>query len=132
MNQLTKVEKKLLKAQQRDFKKKFNKVRSRIRKLKDIKTPDRNILIDDLSKVNLDLMGALLENGQFSDSSDYFDTVNAYCRSEMDCYDYGNTVLGYIPGKMFDLMEVIRNFHNNMDRLNELRSKIMRTDENSK
>ena len=124
MDQLTKIQKKLLKEQHRDFKKKFQVVRKAIRRIKDLKRTDKKALIADLSKVNIDLLHVLLANGQFKNTLDYFDTINAYLRSEMDSYEYPKR-LRYKPGQMFEVMEQIRVFHNNMDRYNDLRSKII-------
>ncbi len=122
--QLTKLELKLVKAQNRDFKKKFQIVRKAIRRIKDLSRTDKKVLIADLTDVNMDLLHVLLTNGQFKDTLDYFDTINAYLRSEMDTYDYQKR-LRYKPGQMFQVMEQIRVFHNNMDRYNELKAKIM-------
>ena len=122
MNEVTKLQVKALKQQQRAFKKLFNKVRARVRKL-EVDVKDRRVLIKDLESVNLDLMHVLVENGPFKDVADYFDTINAYLRSEEDCYNY--KIPCYMPTKMFEIMEVIRKFHNKQDRYNELRNKIM-------
>ena len=124
MDKLTKIESKLLKKQKHAFKKLYKKLRVRVRKIKDVSIEDKRILIADLLMVNLDLMNVLLANGAFKGVADYLDTVNAYCRSEVDCFDYGNTVLVYLPGKMAELMEVVRITHNNIDRYEELKAKI--------
>jgi hypothetical protein len=124
MDNLTKIEKKLLKQQQHAFYKLVKKVRARVRKIKDLKLSDRKILVADLLNVNLDLMGVLIANGEFIDTMDYLKTINAYCLSEEDCYDYGNIKLAYVPGKMLELMEVVRLTHNKIDRYNELKEKL--------
>jgi hypothetical protein len=123
MDKLSKVEAKLLKAQQKEFKRKFNKVRSKIRRLKDIKKEDKKVLIADLSNVNGDLINVLFYCKQFTSVSDYFDTINAYLRSEKDCYNYD--VPGYVPSKMLEIMNIIREYHNTKDRYNSLKSKIL-------
>ena len=122
MNEVTKLQVKALKQQQRAFKKLFNKVRARVRKLK-VDVKDRRVLIKDLESVNIDLMYVLVENGPFKDVADYFDTINAYLRSEVDVYKY-NVPL-YLPSKMGEIMEIIRKFHNKQDRYDYLRSQIM-------
>ena len=124
MEILTKIEAKLLKKQNRAFKKLFNKARTRVRKIKDVSIEDKRILIKDLLTVNLDLMNVLLANGEFKDVLDYLDTINAYCRSEVDCFDYGDTLLVYFPGKMSELMDLVRVTHNNIDRYEELKQKL--------
>ncbi len=124
MDNLTRTEAKLLKAQQKEHKRKFKKVRSKIRRIKDLKREDKKILILDLSKVNGDLMNVLFyDKDPWIKVEDYFDTVNAYIRSEIDTYGYD--LPGYLPSKMFEIMEIVRNYHNNMDRYNDLKSKIM-------
>ncbi len=125
MDQLTKIETKLLKAQQKEHKRKYKKVRSKIRRIKPLKREDKKVLIADLSHVNGDLMNVLYYCEQFTSVADYFDTINAYIRSESDCYNY--KLPGYIPSAMSEVMEMIRNHHNNMDRYNDLKSKIMGT-----
>lgn len=124
MDKLTKIEKKLLKAQHKEYKRKFKKVRSKLRRIKNLKREDKKVLILDLGKVNIDLMNVLYyDKTTWLDISEYFDTVNAYLQSERDCYNY--KLPGYLPSKMFELMEIIRNYHNKIDRYNDLKSKIL-------
>ena len=100
----------------------FKKVRSSIRRLK-IKRTDKKVLIADISLANVDLMHLLATPEGYKDVSDYFDTINAYLRSENDSYDYQVT-LYYKIGNMGKLMEIIRQYHNKLDRYNELKEKI--------
>ena len=121
--ELTRHEHKIIKAQHKEHKAKFNKVRSKVRRLKDISKEDKKVLLLDLIQVNGDLMDVLLVGKLFKNVADYFDTVNAYLRSEVDVYKY-NVPL-YLPSKMGEIMEIIRKFHNKQDRYDYLRSQIM-------
>ena len=123
---LTKIELKLKKQQDKEHRRKYKAVVKKIRRLKDIKKEDKKVLILDLGNVNGDLMNTLFyDKDPCNNVSDYFDTINAYLRSEKDCYKYD--VPGYVPSKMKEIMEIIREYHNNTDRYNELKSKIMNT-----
>jgi hypothetical protein len=101
----------------------FKKVRSSIRRLKDVSRKDKKILIHDMSFANGDLMHVLSTPDRYKDVSDYFDTINAYLRSETDTYEYNRTLV-YNIGGMARLMEIIRQFHIKLDRYNELKEKI--------
>ena len=124
MDKLTRQDLKTLKRHNHAFNKLFKKVRARVRKIKDLKLQDRKIIVADLACVNLDLMGVLIANGDFVDTMDYLKTINAYFLSEEACYDYGKIQLAHLPGKMKDLMEVVRLTHNKIDRFNELKEKL--------
>ena len=126
MDSYTRLEIKLLKQQQKEHRRKYKKVRSKLRRLKDIKREDKKVLIADMSVINSDLMNVLYYCEQFTSVSDYFDTINAYLRSEEDCYNY--KLPGYMPTKMVEIMAIIHNKHRSLDRYNDLRSKIMGTD----
>jgi len=102
----------------------FKKVRSSIRRLKDVKKQDKKVLILDASKANGDLMHHLATPKSYKDVSDYFDTINAYLRSEYDCYDSYHKKPPYKIGQMENLMEYIRQVHVRMDRIEELKSKV--------
>jgi len=106
------------------FKTKFNKVRKKIMRIKLLSKEDKKVLLYDLSKVNGDLMYMLeADKDPWNKVEDYFDTVNAYFRSETDCYDYGTIILAYMPGKMEGLMLAILDQHKiieQKERLKEL------------
>ena len=121
--QINRIELKLTKEQQKNFKKKFNRVRSKIRRIKDLSKEDKKVLILDLANVNGDLMDVLYYADQFKDTEDYLDTINAWVRSENDCYKID--IPGYIPSKMEALMEIARLKHNEIDRYDELKSKML-------
>ena len=101
----------------------FKKVRSSIRRLKDVSKKDKKILILDVSFANGDLMHLLATPKSYKDVSDYFDTINAYLSSEMDCYEY-KVPLRYKIGDMSNLMEYIRLVHLRMARIEELNKKV--------
>lgn len=128
---LTNIELKLLKAQHKAHKKKYNTVRKKVRAITDLKYKDYKVLEADLKEVNSDLMNVLFYyEPPFKDVADYFDTINAYLLSETTCYDYGTdkegkpVKLGYMPTKMAFLMAMIREQHNRIDRFEELKEKI--------
>lgn len=105
----------------REFKTNFKKVRTKIRRIPKLNRLDKKVLIADLAEVNGDLMDVLLVGDKFNGIDDYFNIINAYLRSEMDCFDYNGIVLVYMPSKMKELMRVITNQHNIIDQKNKLR-----------
>lgn len=105
----------------REFKTNFKKVRTKIRRIPKLNRLDKKVLISDLAEVNGDLMDVLLVGDKFNGIDDYFNIINAYLRSEMDCFDYNGIVLVYMPSKMKELMRVITNQHNIIDQKNKLR-----------
>ena len=118
-DELTKIQAKILKDLHEQHKAKWQQVRKKIRRLK-IKREYKTLLIADSKHCNADLMEVLFVSPQFKDLDDYLDTINAYCKSENSCYDYGSVILAYLPSKMKELMQVITTYHNRMDRLNLL------------
>jgi len=119
-DQLTKIEARLQYDQARDHKKKWQQVRTKIRRLK-ISRQDKRVLIADSKHCTGDLMDVLFYAPQFKDVDDYFDTINAYLRSENDCYDYKEIKLAYMPTNMEHLMKIITNQHRIIDRMERLR-----------
>tara|TARA_R110000803_G_scaffold154722_1_gene219511 strand:+ start:684 stop:1043 length:360 start_codon:yes stop_codon:yes gene_type:complete len=101
----------------------FDKVRSSIRRLK-IKKSDKKILIADVSNANGDLMHLLATPNSYADVSDYFDTINAYLKSEYTCYDSYQKKPLYKIGQMSNLMEYVRRVHVRIDRIEELKAKV--------
>jgi hypothetical protein len=122
--QLLKIEAKIQRNLERDHKKKWQQVRKKIRRLK-LKRKDKQLLIEDSKHCNGDLMNVLYHSPQFTSLDDYFDTINAYLRSENDCYDYNGVTLAYMPTKMKELMQVITNQHRIIDLKAKLRENIM-------
>ena len=120
MSQLTKIQARLQRQRDREHRHKWQQVRKKIRRL-DISRQDKRLLIDDSKHCNGDLMDVLYQSEQFKGVEDYFDTIQAYLRSENDCYDYKGIVLAYMPTKMEQLMQVITNQHKIMDRMEQLR-----------
>ena len=105
-----------------EFKTNFKKVRTKIRRIKLLAKTDKTVLNQDLSKVNGDLMDVLvMDKDPWNTVSDYFDTVNAYLRSETDSYDYNDIILAYMPSKMEHLMTIIRNQHKIIDQKERLK-----------
>ena len=120
---LTKIEKKILKRLEHQHNKLFKKVRKKLTNIGDIAYNDKKILIKDLEQANQDLLDVLKAAEPFKDVSDYFDTINAYLRSETDSFDYNGVVLAYVPSKMKELMQIITNQH----RIIDLKAKLRKT-----
>lgn len=122
-DQLTKQQAKYKKQLDKAFKKQWQQVRTKIRRLK-MKRSDKRILIEDAKYCNGDLMDVLNSSDQFASVEDYFNTIAAYLKLEMTTYDYKDTVLVYMPTKMKELMQLITYRHNQIDRLAELKERM--------
>lgn len=105
----------------KDYKTKFKKVRSKIRRCKEKGLGRKELkslkqaMIFDLANgnTNLDLMCHLIAD-EFNTLSEYVTSINAYLRSETDTYDY-NAKLVYKLGQMPVIMKIIANRHKIMD-----------------
>jgi hypothetical protein len=122
--QLLKIEAKIQRDLEREHKKKWQQVRKKIRRIV-MTRQDKRLIIEDAKHCNGDLMDVLYHSPQFKNLADYFDTINAYLRSENDCYDYNGVILRYMPTKMKELMQVITNQHRIIDLKAKLRENIM-------
>lgn len=123
MDQLAKQQAKYKKQLDAAFKKQWQQVRTKIRRIK-IKRADKRILIEDAKHCNGDLMDVLVLAEQFTSVEDYFNTIAAYLKLEMESYDYKGVVLVYMPSKMKELVQIITDRHKRLDELAELKEKI--------
>ena len=82
-------------------------------------------LSNDLKHANGDLMHFLaMKENTFNAKEEYIKTINAFLSFEVAANE-GLEPMAYQVGKMAELMEKIRVFHNSKDRIEELKKKIV-------
>jgi len=112
-NKQSRTELKNKKKRDKEFKKIFNIVLSKVRRLK-LKLEQKRILVADLYECNnIDLVH-YLSTETFTTTKEYYEAINAWLDLETKAFDYAYKIY-YKAGYMGNITEMIRLHHNARD-----------------